>query len=242
MSSYKILSLEDDANLCVVMEEYFESQGHSFITVNNGKECLENIQNQNFDIVIMDLGLPDIDGLTLLPQIKQAYAGPVIIVSGKSDTMDRIVGLEMGADDYLAKPFEMRELLARIKANVRRQNQPQDDDAHTTEKFIYHFGDFIFDEGKLTLTHAQKGQIEMTSGECELLQIFLKSKGRALTREYLHEETHNDSYESFDRAIDIAVTRLRKKLNDDPNKPTLIKTIRGVGYMFIAEIKKSPAD
>jgi len=241
MKNLKVLSLEDDPNLSIVIEEYFEDEGHILKQVATGQDCLNIIQSEEFDILLMDLGLPDMDGLSLIPQIKVHYNGPIIVVSGKSSTTDRIVGLEMGADDYIVKPFEMRELMARIKANVRRQvDVPQNNDNNLDETQIYEFANFTFDEGKFHLEHANDGVIGLTSGECELLSLFLNSNGRALSREYLHEHTRGDNYDTFDRAVDIAVTRLRKKLNDDPSNPEIIKTIRGVGYMFITDIKKSP--
>jgi DNA-binding response OmpR family regulator len=243
VNNIKILSLEDDANLSIVMSQYFEDEGYYFVEAKTGQECLEKIGSETFDILLMDLGLPDMDGLGLISQIKKHYNGPIIVVSGKSSTTDRIVGLEMGADDYIIKPFEMRELMARIKAHVRRQIKTVQTNINTEqETLIYHFDDFTFDEGKLHLEHSKTGFVDLTSGECQLLTLFLKSKGRALTREYLHEETRGNAYETFDRAVDIAVTRLRKKLNDNPSDPHLIKTIRGVGYIFVADIKKSPAN
>lgn len=243
MKNLKVLSLEDDANLAIVMEHYFKEEGHALIQVETGQQCLEAVQNDTFDILLMDLGLPDMDGLSLIPQLKTHFDGPIIVVSGKTSTTDRVVGLEMGADDYIVKPFELRELMARIKANVRRQPDPSQQNSESesdTPYFIYKFLGFEFNDAKFSLHHEDIGTIEITSGESELLQIFLRSNGRALTREYLHENTRDGSYESFDRAVDIAVTRLRKKLNDDPTDPKIIKTIRGVGYMFVADIEKSP--
>ncbi len=242
MKNLKVLSLEDDPNLSIVIEQYFEDEGHTLKQVATGQDCLNIIQSEQFDILLMDLGLPDMDGLSLIPQIKAHYSGPIIVVSGKASTTDRVVGLEMGADDYIVKPFEMRELMARIKANVRRQADVPQNHNNLDEAHIYEFEDFKFDEGKLHLEHSSNGAIDLTSGECELLILFLESQGRALTREYLHEQTRGDNYDTFDRAVDISVTRLRKKLNDDTNNSKIIKTIRGVGYMFIADVQKSPTN
>ena len=239
MKNWNVLSLEDDENLAVVMRHYLEEENIKLTQVSNGGDFLSVLQKNTFDIILMDLGLPDVDGLTLIPQIKQYHNGPVIVISGKTSTTDRIVGLEMGADDYMTKPFEMRELVARIKANIRRQpayngnkDQPQDDEAQ-----IYRFGEWIYDASKLSLKNENGSIVELTSGECEMLHLFLKSKGRALSREYLFEQTRGDNFDSYDRSFDIQVTRLRKKLNDNPSHPTLIKTVRGVGYMFIADVE-----
>ena len=238
MKDKRVLSLEDDENLATVMRHYLEDEGMHLIQVSRGADCLSALSENEFDIILMDLGLPDVDGLSLIPQIRQNFQGPIIVISGKTSTTDRVVGLEMGADDYVTKPFEMRELLARIKANVRRQ-QPantqsqtnKDDDANT----IYSFAGFEYEAAKLSLTY-NGHSIELTSGECELLGLFLNSNGRVLSREHIFEQTRGDHFDAYDRAVDIAVTRLRKKLHDDPANSEIIKTVRGVGYMFIAEI------
>ena len=246
--STRILSLEDDENLATVMRLYMEDEGHHLTQVSRGADCLKELDQNSFDIVLMDLGLPDSDGLSLIPRIKERFKGPILIISGKTETTDRIVGLEMGADDYITKPFEMRELLARIKANLRRpyangneQSEANSKDSNQSSS-IYRFDDWIYNSSKLSLEKKSDGShVDLTSGECEILEIFLKSNGRALSREYLFEQTRGDNFDSYDRSIDIQVTRLRKKLEDDPKNPRLFKTIRGVGYMFIADIEKSSA-
>jgi two-component system OmpR family response regulator len=192
----------------------------------------------------MDLGLPDVDGLTLIPEIKQIHKGAVIVISGKSSTTDKIVGLEMGADDYMTKPFEMRELVARIKANMRRSvtsSETHKDSFDSDDMERYEFEGWHYNAAKLSLKNPDGEAVELTSGECELLQLFLQSKGRALSREYLFEQTRGDNFDAYDRSIDIQVTRLRKKLDDDPNHSRIIKTVRGVGYMFIADVTKQSA-
>ena len=242
MNGLKILSLEDDPNLAMVMRHYLEDEGADLTQVTSGLECLSTIKEKTFDVILMDLGLPDVDGLTLIPQIRTTFQGPIIVISGKTTTTDRVVGLEMGADDYITKPFEMRELLARIKANTRRQTSapPITNSEEDVSSKKYFFNDYCYDIAKLSLMK-QSEHIELTSGECELLELFLNSKGRALSREYLFEKTRDMNFDAYDRAVDIAVTRLRKKLNDDPSNPRIIKTIRGTGYMFIAEVETKDA-
>ena len=242
MPNTRILSLEDDENLAMVLRHYLEDEGYHLTQVATSKDCLESLKNNHFDIVLMDLGLPDGDGLSLIPQIKAQFEGPIIIISGKTETTDRIVGLEMGADDYITKPFEMRELTARIRANLRRPSHAvptsasNENDFDGAQSATYSFADWIYDPAKLILKDNMGQSVELTSGECELLEIFLKSNGRALSREYLFERTRGDNFDSYDRSIDIQVTRLRKKLADDPKSPHLFKTVRGVGYMFIADV------
>jgi DNA-binding response OmpR family regulator len=167
----------------------------------------------------------------------------VIIVSGKTDTTDRVVGLELGADDYITKPFEMRELSARIKANLRRVQPaaPSNESAISTDATqtsgVYTFGQWQLDGNRLQLLHTDGKQVEdLTKNEFDLLLTLVNSAGRTLSREYLYENLKEADYNSFDRAIDVQITRLRKKLGDDPSRPSYIKTIRGVGYMFIADV------
>lgn len=230
--------------MALVMLHYLEDEGMKLTQVTTGADCLAKLKDNSFDIILMDLGLPDVDGLTLIPQIKQLHNGAIIVISGKTSTTDRIVGLEMGADDYMTKPFEMRELVARIKANTRHRpstNETLKGNDSSEQPQTYAFGDWIYDASKLSLSKTSGEIVELTSGECELLELFLKSKGRALSREYLFEQTRGDNFDSYDRSIDIQVTRLRKKLNDDPAHAHIIKTVRGVGYMFIADIEVKAA-
>ena len=238
MKNCNIISLEDDENLAIVMRHYLEEEDMLLTQVSKGADCLSKLNENTYDIVLMDLGLPDVDGLTLIPQIKQIHNGAIIVISGKTSTTDRIVGLEMGADDYMTKPFEMRELVARIKANMRRRPSADASPKEKTDDALrkYNFNDWVYDSSKLTLTNNKGVTTELTSGECEMLHLFLNSKGRALSREYLYEQTRGDNFDSYDRSVDIQVTRLRKKLQDDPAHPQIIKTVRGVGYMFIADV------
>lgn len=242
----RVLSVEDDKNLATVMGHYLEEEGYHLTSVTEGRHIVDMLDREQFDIILLDLGLPDIDGLTLIPQLRQKFHGPILVISGKTGTTDRVVGLEMGADDYITKPFEMRELVARIKANMRRGSQTDqkiptgnDNGPHAApSNDIYIFNNWRYDSARYELTSPQGETVDVTSGECKLLQILLESQGRALSREYLYEVTRDGNFDSFDRSIDIQVTRLRKKLMDDPQSPKLIKTVRGIGYMFIGSVDK----
>lgn len=243
MKKINILSLEDDENLAMVTRHYLEDEGYGVTQTNTGASFQEALKTGGHDIILMDLGLPDVDGLTLIPHIKQHFTGPIIVISGKTDTTDRIVGLELGADDYITKPFEMRELVARIKANLRRiqsmpaANQDNKQESSPSGDKIYAFDQWVYDSSKLSLKHQNGDVVDLTSGECDLLQILLDSNGRVLSREYLFTATRGENFDAFDRSVDIQITRLRKKLHDDPSSPRIIKTVRGVGYMFVAEIQ-----
>ncbi len=235
MKKATILSIEDDRNLQFVLQSFLEDQGYEVLTGNNGKDLLEKIQAVHVDVILLDLVLPDGDGLNLMASIRNYTKAPVIVVSGKDDPTDKILGLEMGADDYLAKPFEMRELYARIKAVLRRVNSESDTVRGTGGKQDAErlsFGPWIMDRATFSVTNKDGESANLTTAEFKLLEILLNSSGRALSRDQLFELGRGQDYQSYDRAVDIHIARLRKKLGDDPKTPHLIKTVRGVGYMF----------
>lgn len=236
-----VLSVDDDKNLQFVLRQYLEEDGYKVIDAHSGHELEEKLKSDSFDVVLLDLMLPDSEGFALIGKIRQKTMVPIIIVSGKSDTMEKIVGLEMGADDYITKPFEMRELSARIRAVLRRG---QANDAPAAAANDDSNNQILFDVWRLDRTQYQvfdkKNQpAGLTTGEFKLLEALALSNNRALSREHLFDLTREGSYDSYDRAIDIQIARIRKKLNDDPKVPTLIKTVRGIGYMLCAEIHKN---
>lgn len=237
-----VLAVDDDQNLQTVMRHYLEQAGYQFLSALNGKELLQKLDSMQPDIILLDLLLPDNDGLTLLTTIRAKTKAPVIVVSGKDEPTDRIVGLEMGADDYLTKPFEMRELSARIKAVLRRvpggSLSPANDKVETgagkTEKIK--FNGWTLDRAQYQLFDAEGKGADLTSGEFKLLEALVIAPNRVLSREQLFELTRQGNFDVYDRAIDIQVARIRKKLGDDPKEPALIKTVRGVGYMFCGDV------
>lgn len=237
-----VLTVDDDADLQVVMRHYLEAEGYQIVSAQSGAELLTKLETASPDIILLDLILPDNDGLSLLTQIRSKSSAAVIVVSGKDETADRIVGLEMGADDYLTKPFEMRELSARIKAVLRRtaaEPAANDKSAQSISKANrVIFSDWVLDRRQYQLFDASGKPAELTSGEFRLLEALVMAPNRVLSREQLFELTRgNSDFDSYDRAIDIQIARIRKKLQDDPRASELIKTVRGVGYMFAGEIK-----
>lgn len=244
MSTQKavILSVDDDKNLQLVLREYLEEDGYKVLNAHSGRELEDRLKGDPFDVVLLDLMLPDSQGLGLIGKIRATTPAPIIIVSGKSDTTEKIVGLEMGADDYITKPFEMRELSARIRAVLRRSHNNETPTAAAANDPL---GDIIaFKEWKLDRTQYQafdyKGRsLSLTTGEFKLLEALAVSSNRALTREHLFDLTREGKFDTYDRAIDIQIARIRKKLGDDTKNPTLIKTVRGVGYMLCAEPQKT---
>lgn len=240
-----VLTVDDDADLQVVMRHYLEAEGYQILSAQSGAEMLSKLETASPDIILLDLILPDNDGLTLLTQIRSKSSAAVIVVSGKDETADRIVGLEMGADDYLTKPFEMRELSARIKAVLRRTaatETPANDKTAASglakaPRIL--FGGWVLDRRQYQLFDADGKAADLTSGEFRLLEALVSAPNRVLSREQLFELTRGGDFDTYDRAIDIQIARIRKKLQDDPKNPELIKTVRGVGYMFTGDAKAS---
>tara|TARA_R110002126_G_scaffold279836_1_gene426890 strand:- start:31888 stop:32598 length:711 start_codon:yes stop_codon:yes gene_type:complete len=231
MNKGVIFSIDDDRDLQVVLKEYLESDGYSVVSVHSTQQARDEVEAVRPDVILLDLVLPDGEGLTLLPQLKTMTKAGIIVVSGKSDTTEKIISLEMGADDYITKPFEMRELSARIKAVLRRVNEaaptketaPQKEDTVAFSKWILNRAQYqAFDQGGKSL--------ELTTGEFKLLESLVSAPNRALSRDLLFDLTREGNYDAYDRSIDIQIARIRKKLEDDDNN--IIKTVRGVGYMY----------
>ncbi|NCT41475.1 MAG: response regulator transcription factor [Alphaproteobacteria bacterium] len=230
-----VLSVDDDEGLQTVLKHYLESENYVVATASNGMQLNDKLEDVNADVILLDLVLPDIDGLALIPQIRAKTQVPIIVLSGKSDTTEKIVCLEMGADDYMTKPFEMRELAARIKVVMRRNvsganTNDKASQASSAKNETIKFGDFILDRNQFQLFDADNKSLEITTGEFQLLEALVLANNRALSREQLFELTRDGEFDSYDRAIDIQIGRLRKKLGD--NGPNIIRTVRGVGYMF----------
>lgn len=232
-----ILSVDDDKNLQLVLREYLEEDGYKVLGAFSGRELEDKLTSDPFDVVLLDLMLPDSQGLGLITKIRAATKAPIIIVSGKSDTTEKIVGLEMGADDYITKPFEMRELSARIRAVLRRTHNehPAPLAANDTSQDNLVFKNWRLDRTQYQAFDSKGNSLNLTTGEFKLLEALAVSPNRALSREHLFDLTRDGKFDTFDRAIDIQIARIRKKLGDDTKTPALIKTVRGVGYMLCAD-------
>ncbi len=227
----KVILIDDDKELLELLEEYLTNNDMEVYKANCGEKALEMIKEDRFDIAILDVMMPNMNGLEVLKRINNEYNYlPVIMLTAKGDEVDRILGLEMGADDYIPKPFNPRELLARIKAVIRRKEKV--DTAHVTEEIN---GETV----KLDLKKRQatvRGELlELTSLEFDILNIFIKNKGIVLSREKIMDLSRGQAFTAFDRSIDANISRLRQKIEKDPKKPELIKTIWGIGYVFAGE-------
>ncbi|MAS87540.1 MAG: DNA-binding response regulator [Micavibrio sp.] len=236
MGIANILSVDDDENLQFVIKEYLEDEGHTVFTAANRNELLDILEKETIDIVLQDLVIPNDDGLSMISAIREKSEAFIFIVSGKDDPLDKIIGLEVGADDYITKPFEMRELNARIKATMRRFKQQKETAAAETEDegpskiTLPHW---VLDRSRFQLFDTAGKSMNLTTGEFQLLEALALAPNRVLSREHLFSITRDGKFDVYDRAIDIQIGRIRKKMNDDPNDPQHIKTVRGVGYMLV---------
>lgn len=242
MNKATVLTVDDDENLQTVLSHYLESEGYGVVCAHNGQDMKDKLQATKPHVVLLDLILPDSDGLSLLGYIRSQFAYPVIVVSGKSDTTEKVVCLEMGADDYMTKPFELRELSARIKAVLRRAADREKAVSNTSsahgaaDEANVQFGPWILNRAKMQVYNVSGQSADLTTGEFKLLDTLVKAGGRVLSREFLFDVTREADYDSYDRAVDIQIGRLRKKLGDDPKESIYIKTVRGAGYMFVADL------
>jgi len=242
MKKSTVICVDDDAGLQTVIGHHLEEQGYRVLSVMSGSELQERLETESADAILLDLMLPDAQGLDLIKTIRSKTNTPIIIVSGKDDTMEKIIGLEMGADDYMTKPFAMRELSARLKAVLRRSTATAEQSitetpAPSAEKIK--FENWVLDRAQYQVFDTQQTSLELTIGEFRLLEALILAANRALTREYLFELTRDGSFDAYDRAIDIQVARIRKKLGDDPKTSQLIRTVRGVGYMYCGSVEQA---
>ena len=231
LPQYKVLVVDDDAGLRDLLQRYLAREGYAVDAVADGQAMHETLAVAPPDVIVLDLMLPGDDGLALVRTLKSSkHAGvPVLMLSARGEDIDRVVGLEMGADDYLTKPFNPRELLARIRALLRRVNPPTSAPAE-----VAHFGPYRVNLAARTLWRGE-APVTLTSSEFSLLQVFLQNPRSVLSRDQLLEQLKGYSREPFDRSIDVRVTRLRRKLEDDPQQPRYIRTVWGVGYLFAPE-------
>ena len=220
----RILLIEDDARLAAMVGEYLGQAGFRVTTAGSGTEGLARIGREAFDALILDLMLPDMDGLAVCRTVRSKADLPILMLTARGDAMDRVVGLEMGADDYLPKPFEPRELLARLRAILRRRVGAAPAD-------VLRFGRLEIDLGARVARLA--GQpCDLTSHQFDLLVVLAQGAGRVLSRDQIMDGLKGHPLEAFDRSIDVHVSRIRAAIGDDPKAPKRLLTVRGVGYVF----------
>jgi two-component system OmpR family response regulator len=223
----RILVIDDDPGLTELLAEYLQARGLAVVTAPDGERGLERLRGGGIDLVILDVMMPGKDGFEVCREIRASSAVPVIMLTARGDELDRIVGLELGADDYLPKPFNPRELLARISAVLRRRGA-----AAAASEVIGAAGVRLDPERREVRVDGQP--VELTTTEFEILRVLVGSAGRVVPRERLMELARGPDWAAFERSVDVHVSHLRRKLGDDPRSPQRIKTVRGVGYMVPA--------
>lgn len=227
----RILVVDDDVELCELLREYLEPEGFRIDVAYNGADGLERATSGDFTLVVLDVMLPQVEGFEALRQIRQKSHLPVIMLTARGDDVDRIHGLEIGADDYLMKPFNPRELAARIQAVLRRSALPALDAAPPAPKTIA-LGDIELDQGARTVRRKNR-ELDLTSVEFDLLAFFLKAPGQVISRDDMVKAVLRRELVSFDRSIDVHVSNLRRKLGPAPDGGDRIRAIRGVGYIYV---------
>lgn len=231
-----ILIVDDDREIRALVGEYLRRNGFRTSLAADGRHMRKILEDTRIDLIILDLMLPGEDGLSLCRDLRARSNLPVLMLTARGDSVDRVVGLEMGADDYLAKPFEPWELLARIRSVLRRASAlPANLTAGAARR--YRFSGWVWDTTLHQLVSPQGVVIVLSGAEYRLLQVFMTHPNRLLTRDQLMDLTRGKDADPFDRSIDLRVSRLRQKLGDDARAPVLIKTLRGEGYVFAAEVE-----
>lgn len=229
----QILVCDDEVHLREMVAEYLGERGYTVTEAGNGVELKAALQTGEPDLIILDVNMPGADGLTVLRELRVDSNVPVIMLTAASEVIDRVVGLEMGADDYVGKPVDLRELEARIKASLRRQNTNSvEQETKAKLKGTIPFGTCRLDLDAAKLFGADDGEIALTAMEFSLLRVFAENRGRVLNRDQLLEQAHDRGWEPFDRSIDLRISRLRRKIEVNPEKPETIRTVRGIGYVF----------
>lgn len=228
--AWQVLIVEDDQRLAELTREYLESNGLRVAIEGNGALAAARIIAEQPDLVILDLMLPGEDGLSICRKVRDRYDGPILMLTARTDDMDQILGLDMGADDYVCKPVRPRLLLARVQALLRRSEPPQ---AVVPERRLQ-FGPLVVDNA-LREAWLHENGIELTSAEFDLLWLLVANAGRILSREEIFTALRGIGYDGQDRSIDVRISRIRPKIGDDPIHPRLIKTIRSKGYLFVPE-------
>ncbi len=234
--SWRILIVEDDERLADLTREYLESNGLTVSLEAHGGAAVERIRNEQPDLVVLDLMLPGEDGLSICRRVRPHYTGPIIMLTARSDDLDQVLGLEMGADDYIGKPVQPRVLLARIRAMLRRvETAPvANQESAAEEPTRLQFNDLIVDRSMREAWLSDES-IDLTSAEFDLLWLLASNAGRVLSREEIFTALRGIEYDGQDRSIDVRVSRIRPKIGDDPIHPRRIKTVRSKGYLFVKE-------
>jgi two-component system OmpR family response regulator len=235
-SPVHIAVLDDEADITRLLATYLRSHGYRVSETHTGVALIRLMGEDPAQLVLLDLGLPGEDGLAIARELRERFRAGLVIVTGRGDPVDKVVGLEVGADDYVTKPFDLRELLARIKAVLRRTVAASSAPVADAGAPRYRFAGWELDTGARRLVDPEGRDVALTAGEFDLLAVFAAHPGRVLSRDFLLEQTRGREAAPFDRTIDVQVGRLRKKVEADVDDPRIIKSVRGAGYVLVAPV------
>ena len=229
----RIVIVEDDADIRGMVADYLSREGYNVCSCASGEELRQQLSSGRADLILLDIQLPGEDGITIARRLRADRNTPIIMMTGRDDIVDRVVGLEIGADDYVTKPFDLRELRARVRAVMRRAEPGRPGSAPAASGSVVCFGKVCLDLDRRVLLDEDRAEIRLTATEFDLLSAFARAPNRVLSREFLLDTAPARDRDSFDRAIDIRITRIRQKVEVEPTKPQVIRTVRNVGYMFV---------
>jgi two-component system OmpR family response regulator len=231
-----IAVLDDELEITRLLANYLQGQGFRVSQTHDGRSLLRLMAEDPPQLVLLDLGLPGEDGFSIARELREHFHCGLVIVTGRGDAIDKVVGLEIGADDYVTKPFDLRELLARIKAVLRRTLAAPAPAVGAGARPKHGFAGWELDVAARRLLDPERREVALTSGEFDLLRTFVEHAGRVLSRDFLLEQTRGREAAPFDRTIDVQVGRLRRKLEKDSDDPQIIKSVRGAGYILVAPV------
>jgi len=239
-SAIHIAILDDEVDITLLLANYLQGHGYRVTQLHEGRALLALMPNDPPALVLLDLGLPGEDGFSIARQLREHWRCGLVIVTGRGDSVDKVVGLEIGADDYVTKPFDLRELVARIKAVLRRtaptEGAAPEAITRGARRDTFRFAGWELDVAARRLVSPQGQEVTLTTGEFDLLSTFAKHPGRVLSRDLLLEQTRGREAGPFDRTVDVQVGRLRKKLGDDGDDPKIIKSVRSAGYILVPPV------
>lgn len=228
--TYKILVAEDDKDIAEFIKLYLENEGYEVVWAENGFIAYEQLSKHKIDLAVVDIMLPKMNGYELIKRLREISNIPVVILSAKNQDSDKILGLDLGADDYLTKPFNPLELIARIKSNIRRYySLGGNAEEETSKEHLWRVGDLVLDEEAVTLTKREE-KITITPTEYKMLMLFMKSPGKVFTKMQIYQAVNGECYVNDDNTLMVHISNLRDKIEDNPRDPKYIKNIRGIGY------------
>jgi DNA-binding response OmpR family regulator len=230
-----ILVCDDETDVREMLREYLEKRGFKVSEAGNGTELRGVLENEDIDLILLDINMPGEDGLSILRSVRAEKEVCVVMLTAAGEVVDRIIGLEMGADDYLGKPVDLRELEARVKAVLRRRENRTTASPKQSNNKSAAFGDCLLDLEAAKLFGGDGTEISITAMEFSLLKVFAENPKRVLNRDQILEQAHDRGWDPFDRSVDIRISRIRRKIEPVPEKPQIIKTIRGLGYLYDPE-------